>query len=324
MIKKQNLFCCALFALVLSFNACKEKGKEAVAVIVTSKIFDSIPSGSGMDIYNDSLFIIGDDAASVYQLSLSNHQYKKIPLHISTPGMYRIEKLSKPDYESAAVLTFRGGHYLLAFGSGSKSPERDSLLILDLQAGKVDTVINIRSFYDHLLSVGKMKNADLNIEGAAVAEDKLVLMNRGNNMVFSFNAEKFIESILSNSAPPAIHSFRAKLPSIDQFEARLSGGAASGDDLLFCASVEKTADWTKDGPIAGSFIGLMDERKEHVMSAAKLTYADGTIAVEKIESIAFLRKEPNGDITLLAVADNDDGKTKLMEIRLKENKEKTN
>jgi hypothetical protein len=317
MMKKHELFCCVLFALLFCLNGCKQKSKEGIAVIVTTKIFDSIPSGSGMDINKDSLFIIGDDAGSIYQLSLKNHLYKKMPLPAATPERYRFEKEGKPDYESAAIIGYRGGHYLFAFGSGSKSPERDSLLIVDLDAGRVDTVISIKPFYDHLVRLGNMKVTDLNMEGAAVVRDKLMLLNRGNNMIFSFDAEKFIESVLTHSPPPAIHSFRAKLPSIDKFEARLSGAAASGDDLLFCASVEKTEDWTKDGPIAGSYVGLIDERKEHIKLTAKLTYPDGKIAVEKIESIAFLRKETNGDFTFLAIADNDDGKTKLLEIKIK-------
>jgi hypothetical protein len=281
-------------------------------------VLDSIPSGSAIEKHSDSLFILGDDAADLYKLSIKNKGYKSLLISQQLLIGNRINRNNKPDYEAAALLNFRGGVYLFAFGSGSSSPARDSLLIIDVNNFRVDTVVNIKRFYDHLKYISNTNEKDWNLEAAAVVDKKMLLFNRGNNFIFSFDAETFVDYILSTGfPPPQILHVKATLPSIDQYEARLSGAAAVENDLFVSASVEKTSDWRNDGPVLGSYIGSVDE-KGRVSIAARVTYADGRASLHKIESISFLSKAANGDIILAAIADNDDGKSTLLEIHLKE------
>ena len=317
-MKKPFALSVIIILLILNFYQCKNKPKEASAFIIKETVLDSIPSGSAIEKHSDSLFILGDDAAALYKLSLKSNGYKSLLISQQPVAGNRIDRNNKPDYEAAVLLNFRGGVYLFAFGSGSTSPARDSLLIIDVNNFRVDTVVNIKRFYDHLRYISNTDQKDWNLEAAAVAGRKMLLFNRGNNFIFSFDAETFVDYILSTGFPPpqTVH-VKASLPSIDQYEARLSGAAAVENDLLFSASVEKTTDWRSDGPVLGSFIGRVDE-KGRVSVAGRVTYADGRASLHKIESITFLRKAANGDIILAAIADNDDGKSRLLEIHLKE------
>jgi hypothetical protein len=86
--------------------------------------------------------------------------------------------------------------------------------------------------------------------------------------------------------------------------------------LLFSASVEQTTDWKKDGPVLGSYIGVMKVSNAAIRLTGLLTHPDGKVSLNKVESVAYLKTEENGDIMLAAISDNDDGRSKLMEIRL--------
>ena len=90
-----------------------------------------VPSGSGLAIWKDSLYIVSDDAPFIYRLSLKDFSYEQFPLKGYTNAAYRIPKNIKPDFESAAIGEMGGQQYLFAFGSGSKTPGRDSLLIVN-------------------------------------------------------------------------------------------------------------------------------------------------------------------------------------------------
>jgi hypothetical protein len=318
-MKKPFALSVIIFVLILNFYHCKNKPKQASAFIVKETVLDSIPSGSGIEKHNDSLFIVGDDAAYLYKLSLHNNGYHSVRISQQTMLTNRVDRNNKPDYEAAVLLNFRGGVYLFAFGSGSTSPARDSLLIIDVSNFKVDTIVNIKRFYDHLKYTSSTDVKDWNLEAAAVVGKKMLLFNRGNNFIFSFDAEAFVDYILSTGfPPPPIKYVKASLPSIEDYEARLSGATAMDKRLLFSASVEKTTDWRNDGPVLGSYVGEVDETG-HLSVAARVSYADGRASQHKIESIAFLKKAANGDIILAAISDNDDGKSRLLEIHLKEN-----
>ena len=308
-----------LVFIVTCFTYCQESPKQAEAIIINEHIFDSIPSGSGLALHHDSIFIVGDDAPFLYQLSLKTNLYRTIPISFSPTIGYRIHTDEKPDYEAAANVNLDGKNYLFLFGSGSKSPQRDSLLIVPADRLMIDTIVSVKRFYDHLKKITRTADKDWNLEGATIVKDKIILFNRGNNLVISFNIEEFLAYALTTGrAPPPIKHFTAVLPAIEGYQARLSGAATMDNQVLFCASVEKTEDWTRDGPILGSYTGILDLEKQQLTLAALVRYVDGKPCKEKLESVVLLRKAADRDITLLAVADNDDGKSRLMQIRLQE------
>ena len=308
-----------LLFTVIFLPHCKESQKTGEAIILNERLFDSIPSGSGLALHKDSLFIVGDDAPFLYQLSLKSNLYRTIPIYFSPGRAYRINTETKPDYEAAANVNLDGINYLFLFASGSKSPQRDSLLIVHADKLRIDTIVSLKQFYAYLKKLSGTADKDWNIEGATVIKDRIILFNRGNNLVISFDVEEFLAYVLTTAGtPPAIKHFKAVLPTIEGYQARLSGAATIDNQVLFCASVEKTEDWTKDGSILGSYTGILDLEKQQVKLVAPVRYVDGKLCKEKLESVVLLRKASNSDISLLAVADNDDGRSRLMQISLKE------
>jgi len=123
----------------------------------------------------------------------------------------------------------------------------------------------------------------------------------------------------ANKSFPQIEFNNITLPSINKHEAHLSGVCTlNKTDILFCASVEDTPDWTKDGPILGSCVGIYSTTTKKVSAVYFLKNEKGNILKEKIESLDILRKEANVDFILLAVGDNDDGTSRLLQLKWKQ------
>src|SRR5690606_2002260 len=113
------------------------------------KELPGIPSASGLEITDSGIFIIGDDSPYLFKLNSQFEIIEKIQLFPEKqfPGNI-IEKLKKPDLEALA----RGNteaNILYAFGSGSKSPERDLMVKIDLSA-KISSTYSLVHFYSHL------------------------------------------------------------------------------------------------------------------------------------------------------------------------------
>ena len=82
--------------------------KKLTVKIEGEKLLDSIPSGSGITLWNDSLFIITDDAPYIYRISLDDYGYSRTLLRGYDSADYRIPKPVKPDFETAAISSALG------------------------------------------------------------------------------------------------------------------------------------------------------------------------------------------------------------------------
>lgn len=304
--------------LFIMLTGCSEENSTPLLQIVEEKILEGIPSGSGIVIKNDLAYIIGDDATGVYQLNLENYEHKKIAIVGMHFQEHREPREVKHDFESAGLFTWERAEYLLAFGSGSSSPSRDSLLMVKF-ADPLDTkIVSLQKFYEHLNAATGSATAHFNLEGATVVGDRLILLNRGNNYLIKMKLNDFTQYLVDSAAPiPEIEYHKVKLPSLEKHEARLSGVCTLNDNhLLFSASVEDTDDWTKDGPVLGSFIGIYSLRDSSVVSTYLLEGKPGIPLKAKIESLDILRKDANGDVILIAIGDNDNGTTNLFKLKL--------
>lgn len=325
-----------LLALLLlpALSACERTPKTAAtqekmtgnpqAIVEKIRVLDSIPSGSGLAKVGEEFYLVSDDSPYFFRL---NGQYKLLQ-KIAIPGhekstAYRLPKPEKPDYESVAVGEWEGENYLFAFGSGSQSPQRDSLLLVNLKEPQNAKTYSLKLFYDLLKAQAQLPNAELNVEGSAIVGEDLFLFNRGQNVLIQSNWPQTVAFLTQKpgATPPDIKTYRLKLPRIKGIDPGFSGACRLGtaDKIIFTASVENTRNWIEDGEILGSFIGILDIAKlaeNPLESVALLTDKNGSPVVEKVESIEFLETGPDGDLRVIALTDDDKGGSKLLEIRL--------
>lgn len=302
--------------LVYGGGSCKQAPEKSS--IVSQRTLDSIPSGSGIHVRDGIAYIVGDDATNIYQIDLASQHETRIPIRGLDSSLYREPKPVKHDFESATAINRDGQSYLLAIGSGSKANLRDSAMLLNLSDNADCSIFSLKKLYDHIRSETSISVEQWNIEGATVAGEKLVLANRGTNSLISLELDKFLNWLQTpNDSFPSIAVHHLKLPAIKNREARLSGLCTkSNNEILFCASVEDTPNWVSDGPILGSFIGLYSLTKKSVVSAHLFRDSSGKALPEKIESLDILSVGSNGVIEVIAIADNDNGSSKIFRLRI--------
>lgn len=293
-------------------------------ILSVDRIIDlpTLPSGSGLAISGATIWVAGDDSPYLFQLSSTYQVVEKQLMLPHFSGTDRIPKSSKPDFESMVEASWQGRSSLLIFGSGSKTPERDSLLVVPLAQPAQAQRFSLTQLYEAICQKEGIGRADLNIEGAVLSGETLWLLNRGRNTVITMPLPHFIETILENKPAArlqlSIHPFT--LPQIRGKQARFSGACnvPGTKQVLLTATVEDTENWIDDGEILGSFVGLLDGNSlaqgvplQHWL----VSNAAGEAAREKLESIDVV--EQSGKmLKLLAITDNDDGSSRLLELSL--------
>jgi len=307
-----------ILVLVVGLTHCKQ-GSGNGLTIEYKKTFDSIPSASGLAIRGDSAYVVCDDGTGIYQINLRNFHQRIIEIKGLPFNQYREPKPVKHDFESACFVKWQGKDYLMAMGSGSNSTSRDSLLIVNISDYRDQRIISLDQFYKQLQSKTHTDTTQWNIEGLAVSGNNLIMANRGNNLLISCDVGEFFSWLMrSNSHFPQTKYQRIHLPSIDKHEARLSGVCNLDEqNLLVCASVEDTPDWTKDGPVLGSSFAVYSLKNDKVASTYLLQDERGKPLKEKIESVDVLQKTANGDLIFLALGENDNGSSELFRINLR-------
>jgi hypothetical protein len=203
----------------------------------------------------------------------------------------------------------------LLLGSGSVSPTRDSLFILNLTK-KTITRSSIAKRFKQLLN---RKKAELNIEGAAFINNSLLLANRSNLK----SKQNYL--IVNEGEFTSFHSSRNRLISLNVDEAVYGVSGMDYDKnrdiLLLTFSSEATQSAFADGEIGNSAIGIVSnisqklERDTLRLDAwFPLSGIDKRLNKMKIESVAVAEDERK-DLVLYLVSDNDDGKSTLFKIR---------
>src|SRR4030095_275325 len=307
-----------ILALVVVVTTCKQ-GPNNGLLIEYQKTFDSIPSASGLAIRADSAYVVCDDGTGIYQTNLRNFHQTKIEIKGLPFDQYREAKPVKHDFESACFVKWQAKEYLMAMGSGSNSPSRDSLLIVNISDYGDQRIISLDEFYKQLQLKTHTDTTQWNIEGLTVSGNNLIMANRGNNLLISCDVRDFFSWLMASGAHfPEIKYKRVHLPSIDTHEARLSGICNLDEqNLLVCASVEDTPDWTKDGPVLGSYFAVYSIKSDKMTSTHLLQDENGKPLKEKVESVDVLQKGSDGDLIFLAIGENDDGKSELYKIMLR-------
>ncbi len=284
---------------------------EIKKIIVTT----AISSASGLAFAENKIWIAGDDAAYVVKSALDGTEFDRIKLY-ENASEQRLPKPVKHDLESCVLGEVEGKQYLFLFGSGSLSQYRDSLFILNIKNTKLCLKRSMAHLYNSIRKKASLKENELNLEGAAFAGDKLLLFNRGKNFIVSMSWKKFALYAMNELVNdiPAFTIINIELPVVNGYQIGFSGACALNEnELLFTATLEETSDAINDGPVKGSYIGLLNLKSNtaaHVVSLTQIKSANGNILTDKLEAIETI-KITGKNISAIAVADNDDGESKL-------------
>jgi hypothetical protein len=211
------------------------------------------------------------------------------------PSEFEERKAAKPDLESLCLLP---GDTLFTLGSGATDRrERGWLMPLGGEPSEV--------WLGDLYAALREELADLNVEGAAVARERLWLAQRGNGK----EGENAVVELDLAAALEGLRERRALDPAAVRGVARHDLGDAEGvpltfsdlcplpdGRLLFCAVAEAGESTYLDGECVGAALG--------VLGAAGVERLEPLAEPHKIEGVSL-----GGGDDLLLVADGDDPAT---------------
>lgn len=271
------------------------------------------PSASSLAFHAGRLYVTGDDAPYLLVLD-SDHSPVDSLLLFDSP-FKRIPRSTKADLESSAIITRNDTTFLYLFSSFS-TPVRNRILSIAIGNKKPQLARN---------STGSLTLADrsVNIEGAALVQNRLLLSNRANTTT-TMNQLLITQLMNDTISSNDVKIISLLLPGIEK-TAGLSGlhYIAARDLLLFSASTEDTPNAYTDGPVGESYIGYI-ARFSTRWNAESLS-PDILIPLssclkqslpQKIESITA-EEEDGSTLTLHLAADNDNGESMLYKLRWK-------
>jgi hypothetical protein len=258
-----------------------------------------VSAASGIVARGDRLYVIADDELQLAVYDRAGvRQSSVVLLPGQLPESASERKAQKPDFE---VLIDCPDGTLLALGSGS-APGRWRGAWVQPQRASVDVrAIDARELYAALS--GELP--ELNLEGGAVLGDTLFLLSRGNgaqrdNALIRLDWGQVLRDLQQRArlSPEALRDIRhVALPQLGDQPLGFTDLALAGDQLVFCAAAEASANTYEDGACAGSALGVLTPDG----------VAHSCIAVSplvKLEGICALSAPPS--LQLLLVADADD------------------
>ena len=304
------------FILIL-IMACESKHENFSIRIAEVYLTKDVSSGSGIAVQKDSVIIVGDDVTYLTAIHILNRSARHI-LFDSNSTMERIPKSMKRDLESCTLAEINNQTYLLAFGSGGISPQRDFLFGFNRTDEGQNFNISLIRLYDSISQEAGLKKAELNIEGATIAGKNLLLFNRGKNFITVIPWHEMADYILQPESAelPSFKILPVELPVINNFPVGFSGACTINENyILFTASLEETTDYIQDGEVKGSYIGTIELNNDNavIKNLVLLRDDNANIVLEKLESIDLYDKT-SSTLKAIAVADNDDGTSKIFNI----------
>lgn len=269
-----------------------------------------VSAASGMVMAGEFLYVVADD--DLHLAVFAAHGRGEGRLIQLLPGQLPdsppARKATKPDLEVLVRLPPCGGYphgALLALGSGSR-PNRRAGVILGLDANgharENAERINLSGLYIPLES----RFPALNIEGALVREDELVLLQRGSrnqpeNALIRFKLADALHSMRATGDAPLLAALQTQvvdLGFIKDIPLCFTDGAALADGrIVFSAVAENAADNYLDGVCVGAAVGLLDADGQ----LQQLQYLQPVYKIEGIHAVA-----QDDTIRLLMVTDADD------------------
>jgi len=260
-----------------------------------------VRAASGMAMLGGRVVVVQDDAGFVALADPDTGRASALALPAGHGSARQFDdergnKRWKLDLESCEVLRDGDGREVLAaFGSGS-SPRRERVVVVrGIDSGDAEIVVaDASALYARLRAETAFAGSELNVEGAARVGGVLRLFNRGNgaprgglrpvDATCDLDAAALLAYLRDPSLSPPVprNVTRYALGGIGGFPLTFTDAAAHGDAILYTAAAEDSPDATRDGPVAGSAIGVIrgGEARFCVVSNA-----DGSRYPGKIEGI---------------------------------------
>jgi uncharacterized protein DUF6929 len=282
-----------------------------------------VRAASGLAWIGDRLAVIQDDANFIALVDPASGNAAAIALPAARDGIRQFDdargnKADKLDFEGVVVAPSEDGPVLLALGSGSTARRVHVAVVTGLDdptlAHVVTNLQSLDAFYAGLRAASAFAGSELNIEGAVMLGDVLRLYGRGNgaerDALLPLNATCDIEWVAlrrhldgrSSEPPPPPHG-------IVQYELGTLGGirlgftdaalvarhgAAQHSLTLYSAAAEASPDVTRDGEVAGSGIGVIEETSGTVEARwIELLDEAGRCDAVKVEGIAIDSRDPH-------------------------------
>lgn len=308
-MKKQII--CAL-AVILIASISKESAAQKIKLLKKTHLAN-YPSASSLEFYKDKLYVIGDDAPSIWILDKNHSFLDSVVLFPSKEK--RIDWTTKADLESSTIITINDKNYVVAFSSFS-TPARNKIIFLSLDGPEK----NLKQLETTLETTTVQ---ELNIEGAASIGHQLILSNRANTT--HKNNSLLLTTIDTTSGINKNYvAITLYLPKTKKVTG-VSGISylKEKDMLLFTASTENTPNAYTDGEIGSSYIGYVKNISKKLtgssIKADKLISISkylGEKTAQKIESMTAEEIKRKKAVIHLA-ADNDNGESTLFKMELK-------
>lgn len=230
-----------------------------------------VSAASGIVATEQWIYVVVDDEVALGVFPRQGGPGRLLPLFGEVlPNDPKQRKAAKPDLEALCVLPAHDGAphgALLASGSGSTERRtRGARWPLD-RAGELHGDPEVVAL-DELFAAVAPQVGELNIEGATVDGETLVLAQRGNgaegvNAVVRVELSGVLEALAAGRAPSGdlIRAIeRVELPEVGGVPASFTDLAALGDGrILYAACGEDTDDPVVDGDFTGALVGVLGE-----------------------------------------------------------------
>ena len=314
--------CSFLMSLIL-FSGCNSDEIQNISVVMNQKVqINNISSASASGIFDDHVYLAGDDISWLYNLNFALQKTDSIRLsHIDSLINGRTPGKIKADFEAMEIFDFQNEKAALVISSGSKKITRDTAYLVSLETKKVIKKKSLRPFFNQIVAQTKMKADELNIEGLAVDATSLYLFQRGNinsNIMIKVSRDAFFDFFLYNAPTPEISFTQFNLPAYKGVSSGFSGACMLPDEsgILFTASLENTGSASTDGEVMGSYIGFMPNPSNPSNLISAPIQLNNEFVKTKAESIAIKKQTGKASYEVLVACDNDDGTSEIVYITL--------
>jgi hypothetical protein len=304
--------------------------------ILKRQILESIPSGSGIELIDGIIYIIGDDSEYLYGLNHELRLLHKVELFSAIEKKDgRIPKAVKHDFESMVSFDINGYSHVFVAGSGSLLPQRGIGYLIKLPTSYNKKHIVWKKDLNSLFQLIKSHpdfetDVELNIEASFIANEHFYFINRAGQQLIRYPLAEMVEYLQNHSeGTPFPEILLLDIPLLDGNIYKCSGACYFKDRIYITASCEATDNAYDDGEIIGSAIGsfsvndLPDRGRDKGFNAkiplTNLTAVkdnQGAVIKTKWESICIYEQDNDGTLAALAIADPDNGTSELFLIEL--------
>lgn len=262
-----------------------------------------LSAASGLVADRKRLFVVADDAHHLAVFTLGDPSPGTlIPLiEGDLPRDAAARKRVKPDFEMLVALPApdpgEGAGRLLALGSGS-TPQRMRGALVDLPAGGGAPAVRLIDLRPPFAAIGALV-PEINLEGAVLRGDRLLLFNRGNMQhPASHVIEVPLAAVVAGAPAKAMLRAELTLPQVAGVPLTVTDACTlENGHYLLSTAAEATADSYADGALAGAAIVELDAE----FGLVRVEPLDPPV---KVEGLAV--RAGGGGLELLCVTDADD------------------